>query len=147
MRPSSKSAKALMIVLGVFALLVAWIGFQIGTHRHTGILRALVKAKHFLREASTFPSAQPKTASAPSGRQHSVSLSWKASTSPIVGYNVYRRSTSGIVKLNLEPITATSYVDRMVQPGQTYFYVAKAVSAKGTESIASNEIRVDVPSP
>jgi hypothetical protein len=30
-----------MIVFGVFALLVAWIGFQLGTHRHTGILRTL----------------------------------------------------------------------------------------------------------
>jgi len=126
---------------------VAWIGFQLGTHRHTGILRTLVKAKHFLREASTFPSAQPRTASAPSGRQHSVSLSWTASTSPIVGYNVYRRGASGVVKLNFEPIPATSYVDRTVHPGETYFYVTKAVSTKGTESTASNEIRVDVPSP
>lgn len=136
-----------MIVFEVFALLVAWIGFQLGMHRHTGILWTLANAKDVLSEASTFASAQPRTASAPSGRQHSVSLSWKASTSPIVGYNVYRRSTSGVVKLNFEPITGTSYVDGTVQSGQTYFYVAKAVSAKGTESTASNEIRVDVPSP
>jgi len=67
-----------MIVFGVFALLVAWIGFQLGTHRHTGILRVLAKAKHFLREASTLASAQQRTVSAPSGRQHSVTLSWKA---------------------------------------------------------------------
>ena len=146
MRPSSKSAKVLMIAFGVFALLLAWIGFQLVAHRHTGILRAVVNAKHFLHEASTFPSAQPRTASAPSGLQHSVTLSWKTSTSPIVGYNVYRRGTSGVVKLNFEPIPATSYVDRTVQPGQTYFYVTKAVSAKGTESTASNEVRVDVPS-
>jgi hypothetical protein len=33
-----------MIVFGVFALLVAWIGFQLGTHRHTGILRTLANA-------------------------------------------------------------------------------------------------------
>jgi hypothetical protein len=135
-----------MIVLGVFAVLVAWIGFQLGTHRHTGILLALANAKHFLREASTFAPVQQRTAGAPSGRQHSVTLSWKASTSPIVGYNVYRRGTSGVVKLNLEPITATRYVDSTVQPGETYFYVTKAVSAMGTESTASNEIRAEVPS-
>jgi hypothetical protein len=99
MRPSSKSAKALLIVFGVFALLVAWIGFQLGTHHHTGILRTLANANHFLRKASTFASVQPRTASAPSGRQHSVTLSWKASASPIVGYNVYRRGTSGVVEL------------------------------------------------
>ncbi|MGA8490285.1 MAG: hypothetical protein WB711_07675 [Terriglobales bacterium] len=74
MRPSSKSAKVLMIVLGVLALVIAWIGFQLGTHGHTGILRALANARHFLREASTFASAQHSTASAPSGRQHSVTL-------------------------------------------------------------------------
>jgi hypothetical protein len=135
-----------MIVFGVFALLVAWMGFQLGMHRHTGILRALANAEHFLREASTFVGAQPRAASAPSGRQHSVTLSWKASTSPIVGYNVYRRGTSGVIKLNLEPIPGTSYVDRMVQPGQTYFYVTKAVSARGGESTPSNEVRVEIPS-
>ncbi len=61
--------------------------------------------------------------------------------------NVYRHGMSGVVKLNLEPITGTSYVDRTVRPGQTYFYVTKAVSAKGAESTASNEVRADVPSP
>jgi fibronectin type 3 domain-containing protein len=136
-----------MIVFGVFALLVAWIGFQLGTHRHTGILRTLANAKHVLSEASTFASPQQRSASAPSGRRDSVTLSWKASTSAIVGYNVYRRRASGVVKLNFEPIPATRYVDRPVQPGQTYFYVAKAVSAKGAESTASNELRADVPSP
>lgn len=136
-----------MIVVGVFVLLVAQIGFQLGTHRHTGILRAMAKAKHFLREASTFTGVEARTASAPPGRQHSVTLSWKASTSAIAGYNLCRRGMSGVVKLNFEPIPATSYVDLTIQPGQTYFYVAKAVRAKGAESTASNEIRVDVPSP
>jgi len=121
MRPSSKSAKVLMIVFGVFALLVTWIGFQLGTHRHTGILRTLANAKHVLSEASTSAKAQQRTASAPTGRQHNVTLSWKASTSPIVGYNLYRRGTSGVVKLNVEPIPGTSYVDRMVQPGRRTF--------------------------
>jgi hypothetical protein len=147
MRRLSKSAKALIIAFGVLALLVAWIGFQLGTHRHTGILRALADAKHFVSEASTFANARQRSASTPAGTQHSVNLSWKASTSPVVGYNVYRRGASGVVKLNLEPITGTSYVDRTVQLGQTYFYVTKAVSPRGTESAPSNEVRADIPSP
>jgi hypothetical protein len=147
MRRLSKSAKALVIVFGVLALPVGWIGFQLGTHRHTGILRTLSNAKHFLSEASTVANVQQRSASGPAGRQHSVNLSWKASTSPVVGYNVYRRGTSGVVKLNLEPITGTGYVDRTVQPGQTYFYVTKAVSPRGAESTASNEVRADIPSP
>ena len=147
MRASSKSAKASMIVLGVFTLVAAWISFQLSTHRHTGILRALAQAKHRLSEASASPNVQQRSASASAGPQHSVSLSWKASPSAVVGYNVYRRSASGVVKLNSEPVTGTSYLDRTVQPGQTYFYVTKAVSGKGTESTASNEVRADVPSP
>ena len=48
---SSKSAKVSIIVLGVAVLLVGSIGFQLGTHRHTGILRTLAEAKHFLRDS------------------------------------------------------------------------------------------------
>jgi hypothetical protein len=146
MRASSKSATSL-IVLGVFTLVVAWISFQLGTHRHTGILRTLTQAGHFLSEALASPNVQQRSASASAGPQHSVSLSWKASPSAVVGYNVYRRGTAGVVKLNSEPVTGTSYVDRVVQPGQTYFYVIKAVSARGTESSPSNEVRAHIPSP
>jgi len=145
MRASSKSAKASMIVLGVVTLVAACIGFQLSTHHHTGILRTMAQARHRLSEMSMSTNVQQRSASAPPGPQHSVNLSWKASPSAVVGYNVYRRGTSGVVKLNLEPVTGTSYVDRTVQPGQTYFYVTKAVNAKGAESAASNEVRVDIP--
>jgi hypothetical protein len=57
----------------------------------------------------------------------------------VIGYNVYRRGTSGVVKLNLEPVTGTSYVDRTVQPGQTYFYMTKAVNA-GRRSLAHHQL-------
>lgn len=147
MRPSSKSTKALLIVLGVLALPGAWIGFHLGTHRHTGILRALADTKRFLSQASTSANELQRSGGSPAGPQHSVSLSWKASASPVVGYNVCRRGPLGVVKLNAEPITATTYVDHTVQSGQTYFYVTKAVSPRGTESTASNEVRADIPSP
>ena len=64
-----------MIVFGVFALLVAWIGFQFATHRLSGILRTLANAEYFLREASAFVNGQPRTATAPSGRKHIVTVS------------------------------------------------------------------------
>ena len=145
MRSFLKSGKLLKITLGVLVLAVAWIAFQLGTHRHTGILRALTEAKHFLSDASMSAGAQQQKAGGSSGPQHKVTLSWKASPSPIVGYNVYRRGTSGVVRLNLEPVPATTYIDTTVQAGETYFYVTKAVNAKGTESTPSNEVRVDVP--
>jgi hypothetical protein len=143
--PRLKSTNSFKIALGVLALPVAWVGFQLATHGHTGILRALVEVRHFLSEASASSGAQQRNASGPPGPQHSVNLSWKASTSPVVGYNVYRRGTSGMVKLNSEPVTATTYVDSTVQPGQTYFYATRAVNAKGTESTPSNEVRADIP--
>jgi fibronectin type 3 domain-containing protein len=146
MGPWLKSSKALKLVLGALAVVVACIGFQLGAHRHTGILRTLVKAKHFLSEASITSLVQQPSTSAPVGPQHSVSLSWKPSTSSVVGYNLYRRGTLGVVKLNSQLVTGTSYVDRSVLAGQTYFYLIKAVNAKGTESTASNEIRADIPS-
>ena len=142
-----KSSKASRLVLLALTLVVAWLGFQLATHRHTGILRTLVKAKHFLSDASVpRDEQQQRSASSPAGPQHSVNLSWKPSSSAVVGYNVYRRGPLGIVRLNSEAITGTSYVDRTVQAGQTYFYLIKAVNAKRAESTASNEIRADIPS-
>jgi hypothetical protein len=139
-------SKASRIVVGVLALAIVWICFQLGTHRHTGILRAMAKAKHFLQDASS-PNMQQHRESTPPGPPHSVSLSWKASTSAVVGYNVYRRGMTGVIKINSEPITGTSYVDSAVQPGQTYYYVTKAIAANGRESSASNEVQATIPSP
>jgi hypothetical protein len=142
-----RSTIASRIALGVLALAIAWVGFQLGTHGHTGILRILTKGKHFLSDSLASTDVQERNAKAPPGPQHSVNLSWKPSTSAVVGYNVYRRGTSGVVKVNSVPVTGTSFVDKTVQPGQTYFYLTKAVNAKGTESTSSNEVRADIPSP
>lgn len=80
---------------------------------------------------------------------HSVSLTWKASTSSVAGYNVYRGTKTGgpYTKLNSVTDTATIYADSTVQAGATYFYVATAVSASGMESATSNEVKTIVPTP
>jgi hypothetical protein len=145
MKSSLKFANVSKAALGLLVLAIFWIGFLLGTHRHTGILRALAEAKHFLSDVSMSARAQQQRTSGPPGPQHKVTLSWKASASVIVGYNVYRRGMSGVVKLNLEPVPGTTYVDSTVQAGQTYFYTTKAVSPKGRESMPSNEVRVDIP--
>jgi hypothetical protein len=142
-----KSKNVARIVVGGFVLAIAWIGFQLGTHGHTGILRALANGRRFLRNAQSSFDAKQIKGNASSGRQHSVTLSWKASTSAVAGYNVYRRGSSGLIKINSLPVTGASYVDSTVQAGQTYYYMTRAVSSKGTESTPSNEVRVDVPSP
>jgi len=69
---------------------------------------------------------------------HYVSLSWTASTTPSVTYNVYRSTTSGSYSTPLASAGAnTSYIDSAVAAGQTYYYVVTAVSGS-TESAYSN---------
>jgi hypothetical protein len=147
MRATSNSTKALIVVLAMLVLVVAWICFQLGTHRHTGILRTLAEARHFLGTVATSRDVQARQGNESPGPQHSVNLSWKPSTSPVIGYNVYRRGPSGLVRLNVAPVAGTTYVDSTVQPGQTYYYTTKAVSPTGTESSPSNEVRAPIPSP
>ena len=81
--------------------------------------------------------------------QHSVNLSWTASTSTVAGYNVYRRTslTASYSKLNSTLNTTATFTDSSVQSGQTYYYSTTAVDANGNESIHSNEIQVVVPTP
>jgi predicted phage tail protein len=79
---------------------------------------------------------------------HSVSLSWAASTTSNVTYNVYRATTSGGYSSTpiASAITGTTYTDTTVQAGTTYFYVTKAVDSSGNLSAASNEAQAPVAS-
>jgi hypothetical protein len=83
------------------------------------------------------------------GGCHSASLSWTASTSPNVTYNIYRSMTSGgpYTKLNSSLIATTTYLDTTVQAGQTYYYVVTAVDASNNESPKSIEVKGAVPTP
>jgi hypothetical protein len=77
----------------------------------------------------------------------SVSLSWTASTSPNVsGYNVYRATTAGgtYVRINGSTVTGTSFVDRNVVAGQTYYYVATALNGT-SESGFSTSVSARIP--
>jgi hypothetical protein len=141
-----KSKNAFRVVLLVSALAIAWVCFALGTHRHTRVLRTLAEVRQFLGNTSGSADRKPRGSTSP-GRQHSVNLSWKASASAVLGYNVYRRDRWGLSKVNSAPVTSTSYLDNSVQPGEIYYYVTRAVSSTGIESSPSNEIRVVVPSP
>ena len=78
---------------------------------------------------------------------HSVTLTWTASTSTVVGYHVYRSTVSGgpYTKQNSSVNASTSYVDSAVQAGTTYFYVVTSVDSSGVESADSTEVSVTVP--
>jgi hypothetical protein len=89
------------------------------------------------------------TGSGAAAPQHSVALSWNASTSTVVGYNVYRGTQSGgpYAVLNSAPDATTTYTDSSVQAGATYYYVVTAVDATGTESAYSNQTQAIIPTP
>ena len=103
----------------------------------------------FVSNATNSPATESLSGSGVAPTQHSVDLSWGASSSSNVqGYNVYRAGVSGgpyaaVVSAN----AGTTFVDGSVQSGQTYFYVVTAVDSSGTESAYSNQVQAVIPSP
>jgi hypothetical protein len=94
-------------------------------------------------------------------KQHTVTLTWNASTSRVDGYNVYRSEWPGrpFVKINDDLVRQCSsvkikddivqqctFIDRHVKSGVKYYYTVRAVAGR-TESIGSNEVEVNVPVP
>ncbi len=78
---------------------------------------------------------------------YSTELSWTASASSIIGYNVYRGTTSGgpYTKLTASADSNTTYADDSVQAGLTYYYVVTSVSSSGAESAYSNQVSAAIP--
>lgn len=90
-------------------------------------------------------SAVPKSQQGSKG--HSVTVLWKASKSPVKGYNVYRATKSGgpYSRINPDLVQGLSYQDRDVKSGATYYYVTRSVDADGLESVNSAEITATIP--
>ena len=78
--------------------------------------------------------------------QYSVRLTWNASTSSVVGYNVYRGTSPGAYsKINTTVDPNTAYTDSTVTAGATYYYAATAVNPSGEESGYSTPVQVTIP--
>ncbi|MGH9537663.1 MAG: DUF4082 domain-containing protein [Terriglobales bacterium] len=79
--------------------------------------------------------------------QHSVALSWKASTNThVISYSMYRSTISGSsYGLSASAISGVAYSDASVQSGTTYYYVVTAVDDQGRESGYSNQITAIIP--
>jgi hypothetical protein len=104
----------------------------------------------FSSDARNLPTAQALTGNGTTARQHSVALSWDASTtSGVVGYNVYRGGVSGgpYSTINSALEASTAYTDNTVTAGQTYYYVTTAVNGSGNESGYSNQVQAVIPTP
>jgi hypothetical protein len=77
---------------------------------------------------------------------HSVKLSWTASTTPGVRYNIYRvtESTGKEEKLNSAPINGLTFTDAHPVNGEKYTYYATAVAGTA-ESARSNPAKAAIP--
>jgi hypothetical protein len=77
---------------------------------------------------------------------HTVKLTWVASTTPGVTYNIYRAtvSTGKVEQLNTAPITGLSFIDTHPVNGERYIYYATAVAGT-TESVRSNPAPATIP--
>ncbi|MGH9521627.1 MAG: choice-of-anchor D domain-containing protein [Terriglobales bacterium] len=76
---------------------------------------------------------------------HTATLSWAASNSKVLGYNVYRSASSGTGYQKLGFTTLKTFTDATVVSGTTYYYVVTAVGTSGTESTASNQAIATIP--
>lgn len=76
-----------------------------------------------------------------------ANLSWQPGASGILGYNIYRGTTSGgpYGQLNSSLLSSNAYSDSTVQGGNTYYYVATEVNSSGEESGYSNETEAVIP--
>jgi hypothetical protein len=80
---------------------------------------------------------------------HLAALSWVSGGSPVVGYFIYRGTTSGgpYTRLNAAVDANTAYTDSAVVAGQSYFYVVAAIGPNSVESSYSNEVSATIPTP
>jgi fibronectin type 3 domain-containing protein len=100
----------------------------------------------FLSDATNSPGNVALSGTGAQTAQHSVSLTWNASTSSVQGYYIYRGTISGGPYTRLSALEAgPSYVDSTVASGQTYYYAVTAVDAANTESVYSNQATAVIP--
>lgn len=78
---------------------------------------------------------------------HKVTLSWLASTSTVVGYNVYRGGAAAGPFTKITSLSGLTYTDVLVTAGQTYFYMVRSVNTNNVESVNSNVVSAMAPTP
>jgi hypothetical protein len=81
---------------------------------------------------------------------HSATLNWGASTSPVIGYNLYLATVSGgpYTKVNSAIDATTTFTDAgTLQGGKIYYWVVTAVNSSNVESVHSGEVSATIPTP
>jgi len=108
------------------------------------VLVVLLLSAQWVRKTSGWPSLVSLRLP---GTTHRVVLKWRASSSQVAGYNVYRRTTpaGSYIRINSSTVGGTTFTDNTVESGLTYYYMTRAVDALGRESINSNEASAVIP--
>jgi hypothetical protein len=137
---------ALTLLVVCQILLIRDRHLPIWTKVGTGIavLVVLLLAVQWFRVTNGLPAVLRQQAS---GKRHTVTLTWKPSSSQVAGYNVYRSMTPGgnYVRINSSLVRGVTYTDNTVVSGLTYYYVTRAVDDRGYESANSNEASAVIP--
>jgi fibronectin type 3 domain-containing protein len=98
--------------------------------------------------ASNSPSSISVAGTGVSNTAHSVTLNWVASSSSgVIGYYVYRSTTSGgsYTRLTTVAVNALKYADGALSAGETYYYVVTAVNSSGAQSGYSGQVSATIP--
>lgn len=137
---------ALTLLIVCQILLIRERNLPIWTKTGTGIavLVVLLLTMQWLRVTNGQPAVLRQQAS---GERHTVTLTWRPSSSQVAGYNVYRSMTPGgnYVRINSSIVRGLTYTDNAVVGGVTYYYVTRAVDDRSYESANSNEASAVIP--
>lgn len=137
-------ALALLVVCQILLTqdrnLSAWTKAGTGT----AVLVVLLLSVQWFRVTNDMPSVLRLQSS---GKTHTVMLKWRASSSQVAGYNVYRSVTPSVnyVRINSSLVQGLTFTDNTVESGRSYYYVTRAVDARGHESVNSNEATAAIP--
>jgi len=99
----------------------------------------ITSGKLFL--VDTVPPAQP-TISAFSNPDGSIGLMIRYDGEALSEFNIYRAGSAGVTLMNFytNSSNASSFTDRQVSQGKTYYYAVSAVDQAGNEGSFSNEV-------
>jgi len=80
---------------------------------------------------------------------NAVSLTWNASTTSGVTYDIYATTTSGtapaLANLVAQNVTGTSYVNTGLMPSTTYYYTVKSANFGGESTAATATVTTQAP--
>ncbi len=120
---------------------------QLSVGNNVNALSKLVIPYNSVTQSAAGPAA-PTSVMGNAASDTEVDLSWTASTTSGVTYNVYRSTTSGFTPGTanlLTNVSGTTYADMSVTPSTTYYYVVAATNNTGTTAAA--QITVTTPAP